>query len=269
MLPVVSVIIPTYNRVDKLKKTIESVLAQTFSDFELLICDDGSTDDTVTMVRQFADERIRWLSGSNSGGPATPRNRGIKDARGTWLAFLDSDDLWYTDKLEKQIALLTQNEKLKAVCSNANVLVNEELLTSPYFKDEPSKLLTFDDMLKVNGVICSSMLLHKSLAIQMGGFPEAHSFKAIEDYALWLSISMLTDIYYLKEPLLIYRDEPKESIRGENSQSEQQIKKKILAECLVRVKLLTAHKLNYRCKIILCYLRHYLKYIKNKFIRST
>lgn len=233
----VSVIIPTYNRCERLKLTIESVLKQTYQDFELLICDDGSTDDTHEMVMAFNDERIRWLEGSNSGGPATPRNRGIAEARGEWLAFLDSDDLWEPTKLERQIEVVKES-KFKAVCTNAKVLVNGEILTKPYFHFLEDKIYTFKDMLMVNWVICSSMMIHCSLVERVGNFPVSKTFKVGEDYVLWISVAMDTDIYFIKDQLVTYRDEPNDSIRGELHDSETIRKYRVLLEVLKRTKFL-------------------------------
>ena len=97
--PFFSIIIPTFNRADILPATIKSVLIQSLQDFEILIIDNGSTDNTERVVTDLCDRRIRYLKIDPTGGPATPRNIGIANALGSWLAFLDSDDLWYPDKL--------------------------------------------------------------------------------------------------------------------------------------------------------------------------
>src|SRR4051794_13419670 len=101
----VSVIIPTWNRAATLGPAIQSVLNQTYPPREVLVCDDGSTDNSVDVVAQLDDQRIRWLPGGRGGRPAIPRNRGIGAATGEWLAFLDSDDEWLPDKLERQLGL--------------------------------------------------------------------------------------------------------------------------------------------------------------------
>lgn len=261
----VSVIIPTYNRCERLKLTIESVLKQTYQDFELLICDDGSTDDTHEMVMAFNDKRIRWLEGPNSGGPATPRNTGIAEARGEWLAFLDSDDLWESTKLERQLEVVKKS-KLKAVCTNAKVLVDGEILTKPYFHFLEDKIYTFKDMLMVNWVICSSMMIHCSLVERVGNFPESSDYKAIEDYALWLGVSMLTDIYFIADPLTVYRDEPTDSIRGEVLDKEELKHKKIIKNALIRTKKLKQRKLYFQAKIYFYMAKMALKKLKKKLV---
>ena len=99
--PIFSVVIPTYNRADRLKTCLESLEKQTFTSFEVLVCDDGSTDNTVEIIKQFTDKlNLIYLWEPNSGGPAKPRNNGIDKAKGEWICFLDSDDWWYENKLE-------------------------------------------------------------------------------------------------------------------------------------------------------------------------
>ena len=110
--PKVSVIVPTHNRADLIEYSIRSVLAQTYPDFELLVVDNGSTDSTRSVVDGIGDPRIRYIYQENSGGPAGPRNTGIRESRGEYVAFLDSDDLWVPTKLARQVEVL---EKRPAV----------------------------------------------------------------------------------------------------------------------------------------------------------
>lgn len=263
MTPAVSVIIPTYNREERLQKTIESVLSQTYTDFELLICDDGSTDRSREMVAAFSDSRIRWIAGENSGGPATPRNRGIRKSTAEWLAFLDSDDLWEPGKLARQIEVVTETRFL-AVCTNAKVLQDGKIKKTPYLPLHEDKVFTFEEMLMTNYVICSSMLIRKSIVEQTGGFPEEHHFKAIEDYALWLSASMRTDIYFLADPLTIYRDEPHDSIRGDFIEDELVKYNRILKECLKRVSTLPRQKSYFVLMLMRAYLRKNVPSLKKR-----
>jgi glycosyltransferase involved in cell wall biosynthesis len=94
-------VIPTYNRANKLKQAIDSVLSQTFTDFEVLVMDDGSIDNTSELISSFNDSRIVYSWEKNYGGPSRPRNRGINSAKGEWICFLDSDDYWKVSKLKK------------------------------------------------------------------------------------------------------------------------------------------------------------------------
>ena len=106
----VSVIMPSWNTADLIGESIRSVQAQTYPDWELIIVDDCSTDDTAAVVAAFDDERIRFFENETNSGAALSRNRGLREARGEWIAFLDSDDLWMPDKLEKQIAFMRAND---------------------------------------------------------------------------------------------------------------------------------------------------------------
>ena len=117
-----SVVIPTYNRASKIRRAVESVLAQSYENFEILVMDDGSTDNTAEVVASFADPRITYRWDKNFGGPARPRNRGIALAKGEWICFLDADDWWTVDKL--QICFDCINEKVDLV--PISIFVNKE-----------------------------------------------------------------------------------------------------------------------------------------------
>ena len=108
--PKVSVIIPTYNRAHLLERSMRSVLVQTFQDFELIVVDDGSSDNTSTVVKQFGDARVRYVRHNKNRGGAAARNTGINLAKGDFIAFQDSDDEWLSEKLEKQMSLLESCE---------------------------------------------------------------------------------------------------------------------------------------------------------------
>src|SRR3972149_1034912 len=107
--PLVSVVIPSYNRADMLRRAIRSVLAQTFTDFELIVVDDGSTDNTVNPVEEFSDSRVRFMRRSVNEGAARARNMGVELSCGEWIAFLDSDDEWLPRRLELQMNRLEQD----------------------------------------------------------------------------------------------------------------------------------------------------------------
>jgi teichuronic acid biosynthesis glycosyltransferase TuaG len=225
----VSVIIPTWNRAQTLVQAIESVFAQTSRVLEILVCDDGSTDDTAAIVATIAarDRRVRWLPGPRGGRPAIPRNRGISVASGEWLAFLDSDDTWAPEKIEAQLAA-AQNLRCGAVCSNA-MRVFEDSEAGPLLVRRGARL-NLGDLLRVNWVICSSSMVHASVLSQAGAFPEAADLKATEDYALWLRVATLTDFAYCDDLLVRYRDEPKSSIRGEQQLSAAAQKLRVLQD---------------------------------------
>lgn len=232
----ISIIIPTWNRADKIEKTIRSVQNQTFQNWEILICDDGSTDNTKEIIETFAreDSRIKWIPGTHAGLPATPRNRGIKQAQGEWLAFLDSDDEWLPEKLEKQIKQL-EEKKLKAACTNAYRFIpakNEKLIYSSYQNEQ----INFSNLIKSNLVVTSSAIIHRSLIEETFGFPEDQEQKGIEDYSFWLRIATFTNFGYLSEPLLIYTDDAANSVRGLNTKNAFTQKKIILKNYLLWIK---------------------------------
>lgn len=206
----VSVIIPTWNRARTIEETIRSVLNQTYSDLEVLICDDGSTDNTEELVKNFTDPRIRWIKGPRGGRPAIPRNHGIRQSRGEWLAFLDSDDQWLPEKLEKQLELANKLGYM-ASCTNALRFIPGEGIVGNLLEWKKTRT-TFFDLMKINQVICSSSIVHRSIFDKVVGFPEDP--EVIEDYALWLRVATYTDFAYVDEPLVVYRDDAANSVRG-------------------------------------------------------
>jgi glycosyltransferase involved in cell wall biosynthesis len=218
--PAVSVIIPTWNRAATVVAAVESALAQTHAPLEVLVCDDGSTDDSEQRIRALSDRRVRWLPGPRGGRPAIPRNRGIAAARGQWLAFLDSDDEWLPDKLERQLAAVRATGRLASSTNARRVCPDRGELD--VMLDGPDASHAFGDLLQANKIICSSALFHASLLASVEGFPEPSQLKALEDYALWLRIACLTEFTYLAEPLVRYRDEPVASVRAEGLDSKMQ-----------------------------------------------
>lgn len=226
----VSVVIPTWNRSVLLKQAINSVLSQTYPPLEVLVCDDGSTDDTKYVISSFNDPRVVWLAGKHSGCPAVPRNRGIRASKGEWIAFLDDDDSWIADKLEKQLEL-AQLTGLHAVCSQAfssRVGCPNNLYTLGW----NGKSLSFKDLLKSNHVICSSVMIHKSVLSKVGYFPEVVELASVEDYALWLRVAVLTQFAFLDECMAVYSDLPQASLRSVSTDTWRQ-KQLVLGNFLV------------------------------------
>lgn len=212
-VPSVSVVIPTWNRAATIVAAVESALGQTHSPLEVLVCDDGSTDDTEQRIRQISDRRIRWLPGSHSGRPAVARNRGIAAARGEWLAFLDSDDQWLPGKLDAQFDRLRRSGSL-ASSTNAWRAVSGIRQDAPLLA-EPAQAAGFPKLLTGNIIVCSSAVIHRSLLSVVEGFPETTLLRVPEDYALWLRVGVLTEFEYLPEPWVLYRDEPDTSVRAD------------------------------------------------------
>lgn len=209
--PLITVVIPTWNRAETLLRSISSALAQTYPPHEILVCDDGSSDNSEAIVRSIADPRVKWISGQRAGCPAIPRNRGIALSSGDWVAFLDSDDAWVPEKLEVQIALM-QKRCVGAICTNAYREVNGKVVGQ--LISEGRSIFRFHDLVRDNKVICSSVLVRRSLLVHAGGFPEDIALRVGEDFCLWLKLSRLTAFAYSDEPLVYYQDAPITSVRA-------------------------------------------------------
>lgn len=198
----VSVVMPAYNAEAYIEAAVRSVLRQTWTDFELIVVDDVSQDATAEIVEQLAEEdsRIILLRNPKNSGVSASRNSGVAHANGEWIAFLDSDDLWREDKLEKQLALLEQH--LDAVLSyTASAFMDEDGREYSYVMEaEPET--TYKTLLRKNLLSCSSVMVRRDVMLRhpMGG-DGMH-----EDYAAWLQILRETRYAYgLNEPLLVYR----------------------------------------------------------------
>lgn len=198
----VSVITPAFNAAKTIRETIESVLAQSFSDFEYIIVDDGSTDDTLEIIRQFSDSRLRVISQQNS-GPQKSRNRGIKNALGTYISFIDADDLWSSNKLELQIEALKNNPEATVVYSWTDVIDEKTQVyrRGGYAVKEGD---VFVDLLLGNFVENGSNFLTTLEAINsVGGFDE--SIVAGQDRDILLSLASRYSFIVVPEVQIYYR----------------------------------------------------------------
>ena len=192
--PKVSVVIPTYNRADKLRRTLDSLMRQTINDFEVVICDDGSTDETADVVNEYSPLLdITYDFSDNYGGPARPRNRGVKLARAPYIAFLDSDDWWSKKKLE--VSLEYMNEGADIVYHDLFYVTKSD--QNYFWRKVTTRDLSrpvFNDLLRNGNLITnSSVVLRKNLLEKINGFNEDKEFIAIEDYDAWLRIAKYTD----------------------------------------------------------------------------
>ncbi|MFL5812868.1 MAG: glycosyltransferase family 2 protein [Bdellovibrionia bacterium] len=217
----VSVIIPNWNGASFVGKAIESALKQGNQVAEVLVCDDGSTDESANVVAAYTDPRVKWLPGPHGGLPAKPRNRGIQVAQSEYLAFLDNDDVWLPGKLESQLERI-KDRNISVVSSNAWRVVDGQRkgLLLPY---NASEILTFRKLARENRVICSSALVRRNDVLRAGGFSEDLKFKAVEDYHLWLRMAELGNVFYEATPLIEYRDQPALSIRGRDNAASQRL----------------------------------------------
>lgn len=202
----ISVVMPAYNAAEYVSQAIESVIRQTRTDWELIIVDDGSSDDTGEIVLPFLrDERIRLVTQTN-GGVSRARNRGIDLARGNWVAFLDADDIWLPEKLEKQMAVVKQHPEV-GVCGTAMETIGREGRTIESFSEvdffgQASRRLVTGSL----SFPLSSGLVRKELFDRAGYFDEQISSFS-EDYDFWLRASLVCPFYKIGEVLIRYRVE--------------------------------------------------------------
>jgi glycosyltransferase involved in cell wall biosynthesis len=198
--PAVSVIIPTYNRGWILKDAIDSVLAQEYTDFELIVVDDGSTDDTTDILDGFGSDII-VLQQDNQGVSAA-RNRGVAESRAQLVAFLDSDDMWLPQKLSRQVEFFeTHPDAL--ICQTEELWIRNGMRVNPKRRHRKLSGMIFEPSLALCLVSPSAVMIRRSLFDGVGLFDER--MPACEDYDLWLRISCRYPVYLIDEHLIIKR----------------------------------------------------------------
>lgn len=198
----VSVVIPTFNRAVFLPDAIDSVLRQTYDDFELFVVDDGSTDDTIAVVEPYK-QRLTYIPREGPRGPSAARNEGIRAAKGEFLAFLDSDDLWLPDKLEQQLALLRADPMLGMVGGGC-VYVDE--MGEPLGPvDEGPSVISYEDFAIATSLpgSASNAVIRRSVLAEVGLFDEA--LYRGEDKDLWLRISRRFRVKCVRRPTVQIR----------------------------------------------------------------
>ncbi len=193
--PLVSVVIPTFNRAYCIERAISSVLDQTLSNWELIIVDNNSSDDTLKIIQNFGDERVRTESIENQGIVAKSRNLGIGLAKGKYVAFLDSDDWWTPNKLEVCVRHLEAGSEVVYHNLYQIFQLSERATKSP--KVAPARALSkpvFNDLIKNgNALLNSGVIVRRDLIQQIGGFSENKQLVGCEDFDGWLRISRHTD----------------------------------------------------------------------------
>lgn len=199
----VSVIIPTYNRADCIEKSIRSVLEQTYRDFELIIVDDGSSDNTHDVVNSIDDERIRYVKMPENRGASAARNEGIRQAAYDYIAFQDSDDMWKPDKLEKQMRTLMDNPQAGMVyCEFETRTYDGSIIIVPAkaipLSDKQGKI--YDKMLYQNMISTQTVVARREALVQEGLFCE--KLTCLEDWDFFLRIAKDYEIAFLEEALV-------------------------------------------------------------------
>jgi glycosyltransferase involved in cell wall biosynthesis len=204
MDPKVSVIIPTKNRAHYLSSAIQSVLDQTFRDFEIIVVDGASIDNTREVVAEFGDERITYIREKKDRGASASRNTGIKRSKGEFIAFLDDDDLWMPRKLEKQLNLINKNSDIGVVYTASWMINNSGARAHTGYYFFPLRGNIFSNVLEKNYIgNCSRMLVRKECFDRVGVFDE--KLPAGEDWDMWIRLSKYYQFDYVNEPLVLYR----------------------------------------------------------------
>jgi glycosyltransferase involved in cell wall biosynthesis len=203
-VPLVSIILPTYNGMPYLREAVESVRAQTFRNWELIVIDDGSSDDSVTWLASIDDPRIHVLKSEHTGQRGRLRNRGLGVARGEWIAFNDSDDRWRPEKLERQLAYHAEHPELRwSYTGRAVIDRTGRLRTHPPDRWVPHQGRILTRLLRFEAAIAlPSVLVSRSLLEQVGGFWD-HPWG--EDYELWVRLAQQVECGLIDEPLVEIR----------------------------------------------------------------
>jgi len=203
--PLVSVVVPAYNAARTLSTTVKSVLDQTMGDLELIVVDDGSSDDTVGLARAIADPRVRVVEREN-GGASAARNTGIGEARGTWVAFLDSDDAWLPVKLERQLAYVTAHPDVHAVQTGA-YFVDDALRVLHVRRCKPSQDSLWETLLFQNlPAFLSALMIRRSKFEEIGCFDT--SLEILEEWDMAIRAARFCNLQSIEEPLCLYRVHP-------------------------------------------------------------
>ena len=207
--PLVSIVIPTYNHAKFISKALKSVIDQTYKNWEAIIIDNESVDETYKLINNFNDSRIKYFKISNDGVIAKSRNLGIKEAKGDWVAFLDSDDWWTKDKLEVCFSKITKDVDF---IYHAHEYVNKSksFFKKKIIKGRQLKKPILNDLLigtitKGSQISNSSVIVRKNILIKIGGLNENKILVGSDDCDTWLRIAQITDQFlYINKKLSFY-----------------------------------------------------------------
>ncbi len=201
--PVVSVIMPTFNSTRTIVRALKSVLSQTYQDFEIIIADDASKDDTRQQIATVVDPRISFLESPeiSNKGPAPTRNRALAKARGTYIAFLDSDDEWFPEKLERQVRFLESYPLCSLVVSNAYDVAPDGKIIETEFDAAPAidGAEAWRTLLKYSFIETSSVMTRRSLVDELGRFDP--KLLVSQDQDLWIRLALRGEVGVIREIL--------------------------------------------------------------------
>jgi glycosyltransferase involved in cell wall biosynthesis len=211
MAPKISVVIPSYNRANYIEKTIDSVLEQTVDDIEIILVDDGSTDNTRELVHNKYGDQVIYVYQENQGIPGA-RNTGIKNARGDYIAFLDSDDYWRPNKIERQLALINEHPEYGLLASRCDKIQCSGNIKKPnrplsYQGRRGKSGWVLNDLFQANFIRTSSVIIRRDCFDRVGLFDE--KLKQAQDYDFWLRMAAEYQVGFINEVLTVYLDNPK------------------------------------------------------------
>lgn len=202
-MPKFSVIIPAYNCEKFVGEAIESVFNQTYLDLEIIVIDDGCTDSTKSVIKQYVSDKLVYIFQENQ-GVSTARNRGIDIAKGEYIAFLDCDDLWLPEKLEKQLELLEKKPQIALVFSDCYIIDSAgNILKRSFDKGRPPRGEVFNELLMENFIPIPTVVIRKKVFERIGGFDARFGIAA--DYHLTLRVAESFTIDFIDIPLAKYR----------------------------------------------------------------
>ena len=249
-MPRVSVIIPTFNRSERVVRAVSSVLNQSFKDFEIIVVDDGSTDNTHEALSKYTSA-IHYIQQPDNMGVSAARNRGITSSIAPWIAFLDSDDYWLKEKLSVQIEFVDQNPHTVA-CQTEEIWIKNGRRVNPKKRHKKPSGNIFAQSLKLCLVSPSSVIIKRSLFEDVGLFDE--TLPAAEDFDLWLRISCRHPIYLIDKGLVVkeggHEDQLSRRFTGMDRFRIKAITKLIETEMLSQEQTVQAMKeLSIKCRI--------------------
>lgn len=201
--PLVSVLIPVFNGEKYVGDSIKSIVEQTYQNLEILVLDDGSTDSTLAILRSFEDERIQVIVHEINQGLIVTRNELVEKSKGKYIAFLDSDDISYTNRIQFQVDFLERNSDFGMIGSNVDVIFEESSIVSKsiVYSSAPEEIKVI--LLFKNYFTCSAVLVRKSVLDQN---PFTNEFPVAEDYNVWIKVAEKHKVWNLQETLVAYRD---------------------------------------------------------------
>ena len=201
--PFFSVVIPTYNHAPFLRGALRSVLTQADQDFEVLVVNNFSTDDTVAVIEGFGDSRIRRIDFANHGVIGASRNVGIREARGAFVAFLDSDDLWYAEKLARVREILMAHPEVDVVCHEQVYRRDGQIARHSRYRPPRSQWDNlYDYLLFVRNCLSpSATTVRRVKLLEVGLFSEDRALVTVEDYDLWLRLARVCRFWFLSDVL--------------------------------------------------------------------